>query len=157
MARVDVRFRSIGVGRVTASRIRPFPDPPDPMYSDHFDGLRAGRLLARECADCGTWQWPPRPRCAQCYGTEFDPVQIPDRGIVHTFSVMYRAFDPYFVDRVPYAAVAVDLGQGIRMVGDWAGDDVEEVSCGRLVEAVYPEEDSVPVLAWRPVEDAEAK
>jgi uncharacterized OB-fold protein len=135
--------------RADAAR-RPFPEPPGPMFADHFDGLARGRLVIRQCAGCGARQWPPRALCGRCRAGEFRPLVITDTGVVHTFTVVHRAFDPWFAGRVPYGIVVADLGDGIRITGNYAGGDLGALACGLPVQARFERSGGRAFLCWAP-------
>jgi len=116
---------------------RPFPEPVAPDFADFFSGLSQRRLTVRRCAGCEAIQWPPRPVCSRCHGDEFRPAVIGDRGTVYTFTVCHRGFHPWFAERVPYAIVVTDLGDGIRLTGNYLGDDLDGLRCGLAVRAEY--------------------
>jgi uncharacterized OB-fold protein len=73
--------------------------------------------------------------------------------VVHTFSVCYRAFDPWFASRVPYGIVVADLGDGIRLTGSYLGDDLDGLRCGLPVRAEYEIDGEHAYLGWIPAAD----
>ena len=74
---------------------------------------------------------------------------MPTSGTVYTFVTVYRAFHPWFADRVPYACVVADLGERIRVMGACFGEDADSVRCGVPVDAVFVPADRLTVLEWR--------
>jgi uncharacterized OB-fold protein len=86
--------------------------------------------------------------CSNCRSDRFEPVDINDHGVVHTFTVVYRAFDSWFADHVPYGVVIADLGDGIRLTGNYLGDDLDELACGTPVRAAYEVVDGRAYLGW---------
>lgn len=115
-----------------------FPMPAaaeDPKYKPFFDGLRESKLRTRRCKNCQEWQWPPQPYCFSCQHTDFDWHDLPTEGEVYSYTVMYRAFDPYHQDKLPYGVVIVTLGP-VHVTGRYLGDP-EEIECGMRVEAVW--------------------
>ncbi|MGD0701637.1 MAG: OB-fold domain-containing protein [Trebonia sp.] len=133
---------------------RPYPAPVAAAFAEFFSGLTRHELTVRQCADCGALQWPPRPRCPRCRGDEFRAAVLPDRGIVHTFTVCYRAFDPWFASRTPYAIAVVEISDGIRLTGNYLGADPSELACGMPVRARYEAVDGHAFLGWVPTEGA---
>jgi uncharacterized OB-fold protein len=127
---------------------RPYPAPVAAAFADFFSGLTRHELTVRACAACGALQWPPRPRCSRCRGEEFRPAVLPNRGVVHTFTVCYRAFDPWFASRVPYAIAVVEIGDGIRLTGNYLGADASDLACGIAVRAQYEAVDGRALLGW---------
>ncbi|GAA4289019.1 hypothetical protein GCM10022262_33800 [Georgenia daeguensis] len=138
--------------KATISVAPPAPLLPDnPLYEQYFDGLRTGRIRVRECTECGTRQWPPRELCGACQGSSFVPRDVPTTGEVYTYTVMYRAFHPWFKDQLPYGVAVVEVEGGIRIIGRYVGDDPEGLACGQRMEAVFDDlgEDGGSI-AWRP-------
>jgi len=129
---------------------RPYPEPVSPMFADYLEGLDRGVLVVRECAACSARQWPPRALCAHCRGREFRPAVIAGQGVVHTFTVVHRGFDPWFAGRVPYGIVVTDLGDGIRILGNYLGDDLETLACGLPVRARYERSGGHAFVGWVP-------
>ena len=130
--------------------VRPFPVAVDADYADFFGGLVRRQLTVRQCTACGTVQWPPRLLCSRCRGDMFRPVSIGDRGVVHTFTVCHRAYDPWFASRVPYAVAVADLGAGIRLAGSYLGDDLDALCCGLPVRAQYVVDGAHATVGWAP-------
>jgi uncharacterized protein len=129
---------------------RPYPDPVSPLFSDYLDGLAHGQLVIRECAACGTRQWPPRLLCGRCRGRDSRSVPVEGHGVVHAFTVVHRAFDLWFAGRVPYGIVVADLGGGIRMTGNYLGTDLDALACGLPVQAGFVQSDGRAYLGWSP-------
>ncbi len=129
---------------------RPFPEVVAPAYAEHVDGLRAGELVVRACAECGEVQWPPRALCPSCRGTSFAARPLERTGEVYTFTVVHRAFHPWFGDRVPYGVAVVDVtdAPGVRLAGLYDGP-VEGLRCGLPVEGSVEKLGGAPGIVWR--------
>lgn len=126
----------------------PLPDLEHPLFRDYFQGLAEGRLCVQGCTACGHRQWPPRELCARCGGGDFHWPAVPGRGVVYTYSVVYRPPHPGFRDKVPYAIVVAELEGGLRMLGNAFGADVEAIACGVPVTARFRDEGGVTLLEW---------
>jgi uncharacterized OB-fold protein len=154
MVNINMTQGAAGQGEAAGSPERPFPALVGAEFADFFAGLARRQLTVRQCVTCGTVQWPPRPLCARCHEDAFGPFVIGDRGVVHTFTVCYRAFDPWFAARLPYAVVVADLGTGIRLTGSYLGDDLGALRCGLPVRARYVTDGGHPTLGWVPADAA---
>lgn len=130
--------------------VRPYPEPVAAAFADFFSGLTRHELTVRRCAACGTLQWPPRPLCSRCRGDEFHATVLSDRGVVYTFTVCYRAFDPWFAARTPYAIAVVEICDGIRLTGNYLAADPSNLTCGMPVRARYEAVDGHAFLCWVP-------
>ena len=100
------------------------PGPPpvasDPLTDFFWAGAREGRLMIQRCRACGTYIHLPRPVCRACRSFDLAPEQVSGRGTVYSFTETHRPFHPYFVDRVPYLLVAVELEEqaGLRVLSN---------------------------------------
>jgi acetyl-CoA C-acetyltransferase len=121
----------------------------DPTYSwdagvaisRFLDGLRDGRILARECRRCERVLVPPRMFCERCFRPTDAWVEVPDTGVVETFSIAHVSWDMRELDTpdVPAVIRIDDTSEGglLHMV---AGIDPEAVSIGMAVRAVWKAE-----------------
>jgi uncharacterized OB-fold protein len=51
-----------------------------------LDGLREGRLLGTICPGCGRRDFPPRTICKSCFRHTKDLFELPNRGVLETFT-----------------------------------------------------------------------
>lgn len=128
----------------------PLPLEPDSeLYSGFFESMRSGELRARRCLSCTAWQWPPRPFCRECQGTDFTWEAVPNNGEIYTFTVMHRAFSEFYADQIPYGVVVVDVGP-VRLPGRYLGDPAI-IKCGDPVHVRFDEQALVgSSLGWEP-------
>lgn len=127
----------------------------DGLSAPFWDGLRAGRLMIQRCAGCGTWQFGPEWICHRCHA--FDPawVEVPPRGLIHSWARVWHASHPVLKARVPYLAVLVDLplAGGVRLPGNLLGEALQPVTIGAAVQGVFePHDEAQPpftLLQWR--------
>jgi uncharacterized protein len=134
---------------------RPFPVEIGPEYVEHVEGLRRGELVVRRCRGCSTVQWPPRAVCGRCRGVDFAGRLVDPIGQVHTFTVVHRAFHPWFAEHTPYAVAVVDLAEGIRMTGFYDGDH-SVLACGLPVVGRVEDRGGAPAVVWSSIEDRDA-
>jgi hypothetical protein len=101
----------------------------------YLDGLRAGRILGRECRACGRVLVPPRMFCEQCFRPTDRWVEVPGTGTVNTYSVCYVTWDLRKLT-VPELPAVIDLRSGgiLHKLGDVEPDDVH---IGMPVQAVW--------------------
>jgi uncharacterized OB-fold protein len=139
--------------------LRPLPDRDSDwsrdwnLYKPFWEGTREGVLMVQECQVTGKKVWPPRFLSPFAPGTELKWATVPTKGIVYTFNVVYRSFYPYFNDKVPYALVVVDLGDGVRMLGNTVDMDPTQIQIGMRMEAVFEMvSEQVTLVQWKPEE-----
>jgi uncharacterized OB-fold protein len=66
---------------------------------------------------------------------------VSGRGVVHSFSVTHHAFNPTWVQRLPYVVATIELDEGVRVVSDLPDSDLEGVAIGRPVEVFFEQID----------------
>lgn len=78
--------------------------------SDIGDALR---LPATRCDGCDITWYPPRSRCGKCWSENLTEVYLPERGTIHSFTVVRigRAGEP-----VPYGLAVADFAN-VRVFG----------------------------------------
>lgn len=94
-------------------------------------------LEAQKCKDCNAISLKTRLACAKCgaRGT-FAPHRLSNKGTLHTFSIIYRAFPG--VD-VPFISAIADLEGGGTIKTNLIGiePDPEKIQLGMDVDIVY--------------------
>ncbi|HEU4355444.1 MAG TPA: Zn-ribbon domain-containing OB-fold protein [Actinomycetota bacterium] len=102
-----------------------------------LEGLRAGRILGRECRRCERVLVPPRMFCERCFRPTDAWVEVEGTGIVQTYSVCHVAWDMRPLDdpELP-AVIAIDGSDGglLHVLGEV---DPADVAVGMAVEAVW--------------------
>ena len=107
--------------------------------STYLRGLKAGRILARECRRCHRVLVPPRMFCEECFRPTDTWVEVQDTGRINTYSICYIRWDmqPLKDPEIP-AVIEIDgasPGMGImHKLGEVKPDDV---TVGMEVEAVW--------------------
>jgi uncharacterized OB-fold protein len=105
----------------------------------YLDGLRAGRIMGRECRRCGRVLVPPRMFCEQCFRPTDRWVEVPATGTVNTFSICWVTWDMHRLS-VPELPAVIDLGIDgnaggiLHKLGDVEPGDVH---IGMPVQAVW--------------------
>jgi uncharacterized protein len=122
-------------------------------FRGHFENLAAGRVTFPVCEDCGRQHWYPMPLCPHCRSSRLSwrPVRV---GEIWSWTVVRRAFDPNYHDRLPYvvAMVSFEDAPGIRLVANVEGVAPEHLRVGLPVEFVPPAiGDPLPRPVFRPV------
>jgi hypothetical protein len=75
-----------------------------------------GKMLGGKCRKCGRIQFPPRPLCDNCLSKDFKWVEIPSKGKLLTYTIIYVA-PAQFQQMAPYAVGIVELEKGLRLPG----------------------------------------
>lgn len=130
-----------------------------PVIQGMFEQTANGaRLCGSKCSTCGS---PYFPRTAACHNPACDESRVEDaafgpRGKLWSFAVQYYAppapvkYDEPFQ---PFAMGAVDLPEGLRVLGRIAVDDLKKVKIGMDVELVIDplctDKDGNKVVSWK--------
>lgn len=115
----------------------------------YWDGAKEGKLLLPACPGCAAMSWPPRVQCPDC-GSAMGWAPACGRGVVHTFTVVRQAADPFLNARVPYVVAMIDLEEGPRVMSNVIGCDVNAVHIGMAVSVTFVdagEDLSLPMFA----------
>ncbi len=94
------------------------------------------RLEGAKCTACGVVNFPPRVVCEGCGGREFETVKLADRGKVLAHTVI-RVGPSQFADQTPYAVGVVELDDGVRLTGQIADCEFEEINVGLPVRIEF--------------------
>ncbi len=102
-----------------------------------LDGLRAGKILGRECRRCERVLVPPRMFCERCFRETDGWIEVEHTGTVQTYSICHVSWDMQPLDppEIP-AVISIDGSDGgfLHMLGEV---EPEAVRIGMDVEAVW--------------------
>ena len=112
---------------------------PDPLSKPFWDGARDGRLVIQRCNACGTYLHLPRPVCRNCRSFDLGAAEVSGRATLYSFTTTYKAFHPYFVDRVPYLLASVELDEqpGLLVLSNLVGVDEPDVRIGMELQVGF--------------------
>jgi uncharacterized OB-fold protein len=116
-------------------------DKPLPRGED-FNGefyrfCKQHELRFQRCRDCGAWRHMPRESCQACGSFNWTWERAGGKGQVFSWTVIHRALHPGFADELPYAAVVVELEEGVRLVSHVPDLPVEQLRVGLPVEVIF--------------------
>ena len=98
-----------------------------PHSQPFFDGTLRGELMLQRCGACGTWMWPVRTRCIECFSDDLAWTAARGTGTLYSYTLVHQVFHPGFASEVPYNVAMVDLDEGVRMVTNIVGVPDEEL------------------------------
>jgi uncharacterized OB-fold protein len=101
----------------------------DPYTEPFWLAAKERRLVAPQCADCGTFRLPPTPFCPNCQSASVNWPELSGRGVIYSFSVVHGFPGLPDVTLVP---VVVDLpdAPGARLVSNLVDVDPADVHIG---------------------------
>lgn len=118
---------------------------PSPDTQPYWDGLARGEILLQRCAECGKFRHYPRPMCDGCFSLAHTWVPASGEATVHSWTVTYHPFHPFFRPKLPYALVTADLPEGVRMLAPLDGVDPAALRIG-LKLRLGVDAEGLPVL-----------
>jgi uncharacterized protein len=107
---------------------------------EFFEAVARGELAVQRCSACGLLRHYPRPHCPSCLSPEWTWQACSGKGTVYTFTVIRQNGNPRFRERLPYVVAVVELDEGVRMLTNVVGCDVDEVRVGMPVAAVFEQD-----------------
>jgi uncharacterized OB-fold protein len=79
--------------------------------------------------------FPPEPNCTTCLSPDLGWVESAGRGVVHSYSVVWRPQQPAF--EVPYIVAVVRLDEGWHMMTNVVGCDPADVQVDMRVNVEF--------------------
>lgn len=81
-----------------------------------FEKAATGELAAVRCTRCGALAIPPREFCPECSERAWQPAALSGEGTIASYTVI-RVAPRGRADEVPYAIAAVQLKEGVSLLG----------------------------------------
>jgi uncharacterized OB-fold protein len=133
-----------------------FPRPIQTSTTAPFwEGLKEGKLLAFQCAECKKWYWP-YSACREDHNREYlsNMSWKPTSGLgsVFAYNVHLQTFHPAFP--APYIYAVVQLDEGPRLTANIVGVEAtpEAIRVGDKVRATFRKiDDDLTVLCFEPL------
>ncbi len=131
---------------------RPWDRPPmDPSALDraYFEAASRGVLTIQQCSSCDHRQFPPKLICSAC-GAEPTWLEVSGSGVINTFTIARRHGVEPFKSLAPFVLAMIDLPEGVRLMGNVTGIDVDSVRVGQPVQAYALRiDESMALPLWR--------
>lgn len=100
----------------------------------YWDGAAAGRLMLKFCNACGKFHHYPRALCPHCLSDQTEWRQASGKGTIYSYSVMRRV-------AAPYALAYITLEEGVTMMSNVVGADLDTIHIGMPVKAAFVKTD----------------
>ena len=128
---------------------RPVPET-TPESEPYWRAASEGRLLLRECAECGLVYHYPRSLCPDCLSDDVSWTEATGEGEVYAHSTA-PSVAGWPEDDLPLVVAYVELDEGPRVLTN-VDADPESVEVGTRVRARFVEtEEDVAVPVFEPV------
>jgi len=131
---------------------KPVPAP-TPVSAPFWESAKAHALKVQRCAPNQHWFFYPRKRCPFCHADDIDWVEVSGKGLVYTYTVVYRAADPSFDPDLPYVFAVVELEESpnLRMYTNVDEVSLEDIKSGMPVTIKYDDvTDDVTLVKFVP-------
>lgn len=94
-----------------------------------FEQAREGRLTGVRCRRCGELAIPPKELCPSCHQRAWESVPLSGEGTIASYTVIRVAPRAHAGD-VPYAIAAVQLKEGVSLLGRVVGIPLDALAVG---------------------------
>ncbi len=105
------------------------------------------KLMGGKCLNCGKIHLPPRPLCDKCLSTRFKWVELPQTGILLTYTIIHVA-PTQFQDMAPYAVGIVQLENGVRVPGIIRKTSLDSLKVGMKLKVEFEETPTSQMQQW---------
>ena len=118
-------------------------------------------LIAAVCAECEATVFPTQASCPRCTGERIQPVLLPDRGALWSYTIQrFRPKPPYDgpQDFEPYGVGYVQLGDRVLVEGRLTENNPARLRIGQAMKVVTDrytvDADGAPVVtfAFQPID-----
>ncbi|MHB9286953.1 Zn-ribbon domain-containing OB-fold protein [Halobacteriales archaeon Cl-PHB] len=127
---------------------RPTPEV-TPETAEYWAGAAEGRLLLRECRECGEVYFYPRSQCPACFGTDVVWTEASGQGTLYSMTVL-ESMSGWPEDALPLQLAFVTLAEGPKLLTNLVECDASRLSIGDPVSVRFvPTEDenvAIPVF-----------
>ena len=116
----------------------------DPTTFEFWQAAERNELVIQHCAECGSYQFYPRPFCLECGSMDLTWRQVSGDGMIYSMTEVQIAVSQLL--EPPYTVALVELDEGPRMLGNILDGPAQ---IGNRVKLVWQErEDAPPLPMW---------
>ena len=128
------------------------PPVPTAETQRFFDATARGEIELARCNACGLIPFYPRSVCPDCQSTDFTWQVLSGKGTVYSFSVTRAGVGRSWKEHLPFVVAYVELEEGPILMTNIVGCDVDEVSVGMNVAAVFDDTgEGTSLIRFEPV------
>jgi uncharacterized OB-fold protein len=114
-----------------------------------FEKAREGQLTAVRCGRCQALAMPPKEFCPSCSERQWEPVPLSGEGTVASYTIIRVAPRAHAGD-VPYAIAAVQMKEGVSILGRLVDVPLDRVGVGLAVRFRPLVKDGQTAVAFGP-------
>ncbi|MGQ9652823.1 MAG: Zn-ribbon domain-containing OB-fold protein [Thermodesulfobacteriota bacterium] len=108
-----------------------------PWGMPFWEGTRQGKLMIQKCTDCNKYIFYPRLVCPHCFSDNLGWVQASGRGTVYSYTVVQSNAPSPFLTDIPYVVAVIRLEEGVQMLSNIVGCDLDDLRCDMPVEVTF--------------------
>src|SRR4051794_6297999 len=118
----------------------------DALSQPFWEAATRHELVLQHCADCGRYQFYPRPFCLSCQSDNIAWTPASGAGTVYSQTTVHIQIAPEF--NPPYIVAVVELDEGVRMLANIVDGDTQ---IGNRVKVAWrPREGQPPLPVFTP-------
>ena len=122
----------------------------DLLTKPYWDAAKQHRLIVQRCASCGSFRFPIKPICNQCFSGTFGWHQMSGRAKVWSACEFYRQYFKGFESDIPYNVALVQLEEGPRMYTNLIDIPYCDITIGMAVKTCFEDvTDEVTLVKFR--------
>lgn len=108
-------------------------------FQPFWEAAASSELRFPFCQTCQNFHWYPMQRCPHCSGTGISWNAIDPVGIVYSWTVVRRPFDPAFSNQIPYIVALLEFSSapGVRLITNLTDIEAAKVSFGMIVSPAF--------------------
>ncbi|MBI4987130.1 MAG: Zn-ribbon domain-containing OB-fold protein [Rhodocyclales bacterium] len=104
------------------------------LAGEFYGHCKNGELRFQRCKCCGAFRHIPREICPECNAFDWEWAKSSGSGTVYTWTVVERALHPAFASDTPYAAVVVEMAEGVRLLSQVVDCPPDKLRIGMPVQ-----------------------
>ncbi len=107
------------------------------LHGEFYQFCKAHELRFQRCLECGAWRHMPRESCEACGSFDWNWQASSGKATLFSWTIIHRALHPAFAEEVPYAAVVVEMEEGVRLVSRLHDVANDELRIGLPLEILF--------------------
>lgn len=100
-----------------------------------WEGCARSELLFQRCRACSAITFPASEICRTCQSQDLEWQRSSGRGVLYSWTVVWRPVTPAFT--TPYAPAIVALDEGFHMVSNVIDADVEQLAVDMPLQVTF--------------------
>jgi hypothetical protein len=108
---------------------------PSALTAPFWDACSRHELIHQRCRACGLANFDPSERCRRCLALDLEWEHGAGRGVIATWTVVWRPVVASY--EVPYAVAVVAMDEGFHIVTNIVGCDHADVASGMRVAVTF--------------------